>query len=299
MKRISFNLATKSDNNTPHHSVAKRLTNSIKSSVFYSTYNKMFETVIADTDELREEAHRLRYKVFCTENEGYEDPKAHPNGMEMDRFDDTAEHALLMYKPLNIAIGTVRVIGPNENNLQDSFPLQNLCGAYALHDETLVKNSCEFSRLCISKEARGAVKEHLAEQKSLTIGRRDNCFSIHEKPLLNIALSAAPLGLVKGAFEIMMQNQFLNGFGIMEEVHLGKLVNAGLVYEQIGPVMDYHGKRLPFSFNILEIFDHAINHNPEVWSIMTEKGDIHAQARNIHEHKIRRETIGIKGPTMH
>ena len=50
----------------------------IRSGLLYNLYYKLFDVVLADTDELREQALRLRYQVFCLEHDGFEDPAAHP-----------------------------------------------------------------------------------------------------------------------------------------------------------------------------------------------------------------------------
>ncbi len=255
----------------------------VKSDLLYSVFYKLFDVVHADTQELKDEAHRLRYQVFCLENKGYEDPAAHPDGMERDPYDVNAEHALLIYKPKNKAIGTVRVIKPNLDDLMKSFPLQTLCDSHYLHDETYVKNSCEFSRLCISRELRQEIKEEVRNLSGMFNFSANDQFSIYERPLLNIGLAAAPLGLIRGAFELAMKNGALNVFGVMEPRNIGRLEQSGLVHETIGPKMDYHGVRVPFVCNVLEVFENAIINNHEIWNVVSVKGENHRRALEIYE----------------
>lgn len=258
----------------------------LKSELFYNVFYKLFDVVLADTPELKAAAHRIRYQVFCLEHEGFEDPKAHPDGQEKDAYDVHAEHALLVYRPTGRPIGTVRIVKHNAENWHQSFPMQNLCKSHYLHDETYVKNSCEFSRLCISRDLRDEIKNELRLLSNVFSFNSDKHFAIYEKPILNIALAAAPLALVRGAMEMAMNNGCLNIFGIMEPRHMRRLEVAGLVHEQIGPEMEYHGKRVPFVCNILEVFENAFLHNHEMWNIVTMKGKNHQRALDIYNKNI-------------
>ena len=257
----------------------------VKADILFSLFYKLFDVVHADTPELKQEAHRIRYQVFCLENEGYEDPAAHPDGMERDEFDDNADHALLIYKPMNLAIGAVRVIKANEENWQKSFPLQSLCDSRYLHDELSVKNSCEFSRLCISKERRNLIKQEAKKLRRIFNNDDGLNLKIYEKPLLHIAMAIAPLGLIRGAFELTTKNNCLNVFGVMEPFHIKRLENAGLVHETIGPVMDYHGKRVPFLCNLLEVYENAMVNNHEIWNLVTLQGKNHQTALDLYDRK--------------
>ncbi|MCB1782497.1 MAG: PEP-CTERM/exosortase system-associated acyltransferase [Alphaproteobacteria bacterium] len=249
--------------------------------LIYNLFYKLFDVVHADTKELKDEAHRIRYQVFCNEHDHYENPESHPDGLESDPYDKRAEHALLMYKPLDLAIGTVRVIRHDEGNWQKSFPLQGICDSHYLHDYTYVKNACEFSRLCISSERRLIMKKHMRAGPGGT--PLDTKIHFYEKPFLNIVLALAPLGLIRGAFELAMKHEILNIFGVMEAVNISRLVQTGLVYEEIGPEMEYHGKRVPFICNILETFDKSMNAYQDPWQIVTVEGKNHYRALEIYE----------------
>lgn len=254
-----------------------------RSELFFNVFYKLFDVVHADTPALKEEAHRIRYQVFCVENQGFEDPQAHPDGLEKDAYDKNAEQAVLFYKPTGKAIGTVRVILPNQDDWSNSFPLQNLCDSPYLHDELYVKNSCESSRLCISQELREEVKRDVRALGDLLNFDRNKLFSMHEKQLLNIALAAAPWALVRGTFELAMKNNILNVFGVMEPRHLGRLEKAGLIHVPIAQEIEYHGIRRPFVCNVLDVHDHTITHNHDIWNILSVKGENHRRALEVHD----------------
>lgn len=257
----------------------------IKSEILFGIFNKMFDVVHADTPELIEQAHRMRYQVFCEEHEGYEDRATHPDGMEKDKYDSHSLQALLVYKPRNIVMGTIRVITANPDDWRNSFPLQNLISAPQLHTEAFVKNACELSRFCISREVRKTIKAEIQQFSSRKNNDPTNPFNFFERPLLNIALAISPMGLIRGAFELALKKGILNVFGVMEPFHIARLEMAGLLYTKLSEEIEYHGKRLPFICNIMEYFDHAISFNHNCWKIISNNRKNHQRAIDIHERK--------------
>ena len=255
----------------------------IRSTLFHNVFSKLFEIQLADTPEKVEDAHRIRYKVFCEEHEGYERPEDHKNGLELDTYDDQADHALLIFKPEQKTIGTVRVIRPNESKPHESFPMQKICNSQYLHDTMYINSSCEFSRLCISNEIRGRIKDDLKTKSNAFKFGFNSTFKPYERPLLSKALGTAPLGLISGAFDLTVKQHMLNVFGIMEPKYINRLEKAGLVHQQIGPEIEYHGRRTPFLCNVLEVLENAADKAPEFWSVVSNKGKMHSCAKDVFE----------------
>lgn len=90
-------------------------------------FSNHFELVRATTPELREVAHRLRYRIYCEENP-FESRDQHPNGLEQDRFDSHAHHVLLRHRGAGEGeasfIGVIRV-GSSSGRPGDCFPVQS------------------------------------------------------------------------------------------------------------------------------------------------------------------------------
>lgn len=252
---------------SPHFNPYQKL----RSELFFSLFYQTFDVIHADTPQLLEQAHRLRYQVFCIENKGYEDPAMHPDKIESDSYDAHSQHVLLIYKPTQTALGTVRNIFINERCPEQSFPLQNLCSSSLLHDESYVRKGCEISRLCISREERLKIKDDLASAP--------HHIGLTDPSLTRLALALAPIGLIRGCFEMALSKNILNCYGIMEPNHLQKLVKAGLVHKKLGANIDYHGERTPFIMNILETFDHAARNHRDIWNIVSYRGFNHNLAQ--------------------
>ena len=248
-----------------------------RSSIAFNSFYNFFDVVHADTPELLDESLRLRHQVFCIEKSGYEDPAAHPDGRELDQYDDHAAHALLVYRPMNKAIGTVRSIYPNPEDWENSFPMQRLNINPLLQQETFIKNGCELSRFCISSTFRREAKHDLEQRASSSIKHLHFLTPVMAK----IAMKVAPLGLVRGMFEMAMKKNLLNCYALMEPSKLSSLVKAGLQHHILGRGVDYHGTRIPFMCNIKEVFDHAAKHNLDSWKVVSMYGVNHIRASNI------------------
>jgi N-acyl amino acid synthase of PEP-CTERM/exosortase system len=90
------------------------------------SYNRWFEIIAADTPALREKAYRLRYQICCCEHH-FETPEEHPQRMEIDAFDSRSVHGLVVDSASGEATGTVRLILPDLDSPDASFPIQQIC----------------------------------------------------------------------------------------------------------------------------------------------------------------------------
>src|SRR5206468_2472424 len=74
-------------------------------------FAQSFSVVRADTPELQDAFFRLRYQVYCIEND-FENSADFPGGRETDMYDARSQHALLIHRPTSALIGGVRLISP-------------------------------------------------------------------------------------------------------------------------------------------------------------------------------------------
>lgn len=74
-------------------------------------YDRHFIVVPADTPELLDAVHALRYQVYCVEH-AFEDPTEQLGGRERDRFDAQSVHAALIAKSSGSVVGCVRLVLP-------------------------------------------------------------------------------------------------------------------------------------------------------------------------------------------
>lgn len=214
----------------------------MESSGIKDLYEKYFYVIRADTEGLRERAYRIRYEVYCKEF-AYEPMENYPDQMERDEYDEHAWHCVLMHKPTESEVGCVRLIMPRSDNSTSLLPFERCC-SHALDKQkfdldTLARDSFgEVSRLAVLPSFRRRKSDEkkpisFPDQRTLAASGRDAF------PLISLSLS---LGMASMA----MSSGLKYGFAMMEPRLIRMLVRYGIVFNQIGDVIDHHGMRGPF-----------------------------------------------------
>ncbi|MCP3867072.1 MAG: PEP-CTERM/exosortase system-associated acyltransferase [Gammaproteobacteria bacterium] len=207
-------------------------------------YRDYFKLIPADTDELRKEVFRIRYNVYC-EDLSWEDSSRFPDKLESDEFDRHSRHCLLLHRSTGLYAGCVRLVLANSDITRSAIPLQQHCSA-ALNPEILDIESLprpsfgEISRLAILNQYRRRVGEKLTND-----GLGSELFSIQQTEKRRFPHIA--LGLYLGAASVGITNG-LNAVLAMMQPRLARhlRLTAGIHFQQVGDVLDYHGPRAPF-----------------------------------------------------
>jgi N-acyl amino acid synthase of PEP-CTERM/exosortase system len=227
------------------------------------TYNALFQAVQATTLEELREAYRLRYQVYCIENQ-FENPADHPGGFETDPYDARSLHALLFHRPTGLVAGTVRLVLPRRGNPLGSLPIHAVCSDPRLADANFLppERSAEFSRFAISKEFRRRVGDQLYGGVSPSVGVPD-----HRRIIPHITL-----GLMAVALRMIQGTDIDHVCAIMEPSLLRLLARLGIHFTAIGPMVDYHGLRQPCGVPVDELFAVMQRERPDVWEVITDRG---------------------------
>jgi N-acyl amino acid synthase of PEP-CTERM/exosortase system len=212
-------------------------------------FREAFEVVPVDSPALSEEVHRLRYQIYCVEN-GFEDPRQHPDGLERDRFDAHSALCLLMHRPSGIFIGTVRLILPLAQTPRESFSVQQACHDPIVSDPRRFPctSTGEISRICISRE------------------RRRQCDAPPE------IMQHAFVGLAQASVRLSVENGITHWLGLMEPIFIKRVARLGIYFDKIGDPVEYHGKRQPISADLTAMLATVHSLQPEVWEVMTDEG---------------------------
>lgn len=226
-------------------------------------YHRSFEWVLATTDELREESYRLRYQVYCIENE-FEDPAENPNGLETDRYDANAAHALLRHLPSGRFAGTVRLILPSKEYPERSFPLQELCDDPIISDPDLfpVHQTAEISRFSISKQ----FMRRANDDSYRGVGRSET--PNNERRLI----PSISLGLIEALVAMSAQHGITHWCAEMEPYLLKRLTRFGIHFDPIGPIIEHHGRRQPCYKRLDLLLARVREEKPEIWELLTNDG---------------------------
>lgn len=228
-------------------------------------FNHRFAVVTADTVALQEQAYRLRYQVYCIEN-SYENPDDCALGQELDEFDSRSVHSVIIDRPSRTVTGTVRIILPDQDVLENSFPIQKQCSHRLLQGNSFLQTakSAEISRFAVSKEFCRRAADRYPSRRSSDIFCNEN----------RAAMPNITLGLMNGIIRMSMEHGISEWFAVMEPALLRLLARFGIYFSPIGPMVDYHGMRQPCHANIELLQNRVRKEKIEVWKIITDNGEL-------------------------
>jgi N-acyl amino acid synthase of PEP-CTERM/exosortase system len=200
-------------------------------------YDRYFTVVMADTPALLDAAHALRYQVYCVEH-SYEDPVQQAGDREWDCCDGQSVHSVLLSKPAGTVVGCVRLILPGRGGPCASLPIRELLSEadQARLDSFGIDRTAEISRYAIAKRYRRRPSER--EYPDVDPG----------DPLVPEFRRLAPhmsIGLIRGVCRLAARHNIDTVCAEMSLPLLRLLERFGLVFEKLGPLIDYHGPRQP------------------------------------------------------
>jgi N-acyl amino acid synthase of PEP-CTERM/exosortase system len=213
-------------------------------------FRQYFQLIPASTDRLREEAHRIRYEVYCREL-AYENADAFPDRRERDPFDPRSLHCLLLHRPSGQMAGCVRLILADRGNPDAPFPFELASGDH-LYPAMRVAGDArlrtgEISRLAVLSSFRRRQGEHLVPEGIIPepgpgdeTGRR-----VFPHIALGLYLASACLGLDAG---------LESAYAMMEPRLARRLQAYGIAFRPVGEVIEYHGRRGPFQITREDLF---------------------------------------------
>lgn len=232
-------------------------------------YDMFFEVVPATTPDLLEEAHRLRYQVYCVENEF--EPQ-NPHGLEMDAYDRWAKHSLLIHRATQRVAGTVRVILPRSAGAADLPAVQTSSALEALGPGRLPKaTTAEISRFAISKDFR----QRIDDGQLPAVHEEDEARAPED--INRRVLPSLTLGLMRAIVQMSVENDMTHWCAVADIPLLRLLKRLGIRFEAVGPRVQHHGWRQPVHSEIAGLMDGIFQARPEVWDVITHQGRLWPQ----------------------
>ncbi|MFQ3248885.1 MAG: N-acyl amino acid synthase of PEP-CTERM/exosortase system [Glaciecola sp.] len=240
----------------------QELQNNVKQSLvsYWKSRKKVWETdqvtrhfsqylvpVLARTQEQKEAVFNIRHSVYCEELQ-YEPVRA--DQQEKDEFDSFSSFCLINHKRTDTYAGTVRMVTPKEEG--QLLPIEKYCLDTISHETLSPVNFrrdeiCEISRLAVPADFRRRKADKF--EGAATGGMPATIYTEKEKrcfPLIAIGLYFAAAGLSNTSKRphvfVMMEPRLARGMGYV-----------GIKFQQIGPVVEYHGKRAPYYINRNEL----------------------------------------------
>ncbi len=198
-----------------------------------------FKVDLVTTASQIDEVAQLRYRVYCEEF-GYERPQDFPDRRERDNFDAHSMHCLVTHRRSGHTAGCVRLVCATD---ELALPLETHCleSLYLDHLESMTLNRdqvCEVSRAAVDSRFRkrsGEDHTRLGEFDAMDCSHQERrSFS-----LVGIALFLSTFAMAN----LSGRDQL---FAMMESNLPRLLRRAGIVAQQAGEEMDYHGRRAPY-----------------------------------------------------
>ncbi|MFQ5596658.1 MAG: PEP-CTERM/exosortase system-associated acyltransferase [Nitrospiria bacterium] len=230
------------------------------------SFNHHFQIVTPNSDKLMQEAMHLRYMVYCVENTLAE-PKDHPSHIETDRYDRHSVHRLIQHKRTGVLVGYVRLILSSSIGRWNRLPIEENFNRVFYKDalksvQLKRKSLSEISRFIVSKRRLQRItNRHLRDSDKKDTG-----------PLF---LPPVALGLFKAIFNMAMEKNVVHSYACLEPPLLRLLKRFGIVFKPIGPIVDYHGKRLPCFRSIVSLLSGIYLSRPDIWRFIIQ--DSHGQ----------------------
>jgi N-acyl amino acid synthase of PEP-CTERM/exosortase system len=207
-------------------------------------FSKYFYPKIANTNELKREAFGIRHQVYCEEL-GFEPLKA--DGQEKDDFDDRSIHLLLQHIGSQKYAGNVRLVCSSSED--ELLPIEKYCldSFYAdgIKPSQFPRHKlCEISRLAVPVDFRrrsmdkyegseqGGINTEIYSETEL------RCF-----PFIAVGLYLEIVAVAK--------RKGIEHFFVMMEPRLARSTAfVGIKWQQVGDVVEYHGKRAAYYINL-------------------------------------------------
>lgn len=202
---------------------------SLENGLAIHTFAHYFHSFIAETITQKLEVFRLRHQVYCEE---LKFEPIHESGLEHDEFDKRSIHVAIANYISAKLVGTVRII--TTDNYQQLLPIEESFGTTIKSDKF---NPANFNRAHICEISRLAVPEGVR----CNVNQPNSIFASLDETCCKLVAVALYL-----LTSIVCQQTERHHCFVMIEPRLARgLRRIGIIFTQIGDVIDFHGLRAP------------------------------------------------------
>lgn len=214
--------------------------------------------VQANSKELLDSVFRLRFQVYCRER-SFENAAAYPDGRERDDDDARSLHFLVLHRPTNSAVGTVRLILPR---VGVDLPVLRLVGSEQRRAHLPRETTAEISRFAVPKGFGKRLRGDLWH------GHRDPIADSGARP----APSPLTFGLIRAVVMMCLAGGITHVVAMMEPALLRLLRPLGIEFRPIGQPVEHHGLRQPGWAEMAHLVEGVKQCHPGLWELATDAG---------------------------
>lgn len=236
------------------------------------SFKHYFEIVPAFSEALKDEAYRIRHKVYC-EDLNYEPLR--PDGREIDEHDLFSLHLLMRSIKTGEFVGCTRIIRTQPQNSDQLLPFEVTCAATL--NQSII-NPAMLARDKIAEVSRLAVVSRYRRRKgeantAISISQAD--FGTAEQPRFPFI----PLGLYLGTAELARLHGITTLFILTEQRQVNHFSKLGVKLQVIGAPVEHRGERVPAIIDVSGIINDMRNLFHSLYSAIA--ADIKRNSTNI------------------
>lgn len=228
----------------------------------YERRGNLYSTIKVDSISLSRIFHELRYSVYCEEHPEF-DLKHKIDNTEYDTYDDNSSAFLLLYRPLHMFLGGVRLIYPKQDE-----PIAKLPFIHAIDNniaEKILDNidrCAEISRFLISNK-----RLHFLHKKC-----------DFDQKFINRHYGSHIIHIFKEIFIEAYLNKIEYIYAILPKSFMHISNKEGLNWIPIGPEITHHGaKRFPAYVKTDSILDDFKKTNLKNYNFYNDNLKIHLE----------------------
>ncbi|OUS12970.1 PEP-CTERM/exosortase system-associated acyltransferase [Gammaproteobacteria bacterium 53_120_T64] len=225
-----------------------------------------FQVELATSVEDKQAAFEVRYRVYCDEFR-YEPAGRFPDKAEFDEYDERSLHCLIRHRSSGVAAGCVRLV-PAAENVEGLLPFEKYCTESI--DRAFVQNlkaersaMAEVSRLAVD----GAFRRRSGESATRfgKVGTLD-CSEAEQRTFSLIAIAAllacAALANLSGRRDV---------FAMMEPFLPRLVKSSGILWQQAGKTIEYHGERALYYIKTQSVIDQMVPELKELYGVIYQE----------------------------
>lgn len=233
-------------------------------------FNQFFEIIPAVTQEIKNEAYKLRYQVYCLEV-GIADAEHCINGMESDAYDGHSAHYLIRHRVSGEYAASTRLILPDITDHNKPFQMEGYCtiDGRGMMPELDRRHLGEASRFCVSKSFK---KRKYESNTVAAIGNQQNALILDHAVAERRTFPHITLALFSCLIRASHENDIHYWYALLEEPLIRFFSTLGIYFIKIGNPVDVYGERWPCIIKVSSLLDEVAKKNRDVWDMFTNKG---------------------------
>lgn len=216
-----------------------------------SHFGKYLKPELALDELKKRHVYGIRHQVYCEEL-NFEPIR--PDKQEKDEVDDYSIHCLIKHVSTSSYAGTVRIVRPTQPG--ELLPIEKYCldsiTNDALNPSKFDRTQiCEISRLAVPEQFRRRRNDKFKGAATGVINKEGEAV-VTKDSFSDMDLRCFPfiaIGLYLTAASVVILKEIEHTYVMMEPRLARSMGFVGIKFEQIGPVVEYHGKRAPYYIN--------------------------------------------------